>query len=93
MFRDLNARIRKWMGGDDPPEPDQAVLLTTVMTEMEAAIVRGKLEAFGIDAFARDAGISAAYAPGIGRWEVRVRHRDFIRAQQILQETGDDADR
>ena len=85
MFRSLNARIRHWLGGDDPPDPDEAIVLLEAGSAMEAEVARAKLDAFGIPAFIRNTTTIAAYGnTPFGAWEVMVRHRDYVRAQSVL---------
>ena len=92
MFRDLNARIRRWFGGDEPPEPDQAVLLAKVNSEMEAAIVRDKLEERGLSCAPVTSGskglhMYAALPGDKSADEVRDLAQEV--AQELTEEHGD----
>jgi len=66
----------------DPSEP---VVLTTVPSEAEAAMIVAKLDAHGIDAQIAGALTSAFRAEVPGRVSVMVRSSDLEAAQQAMQ--------
>ncbi len=76
------------------PADNEPVAVTDADGEMNAAILRGRLESSGIQAYARN--VSAfAYYPGtapFGRWEVCVRYADLGAARQVLGLASGDED-
>lgn len=68
------------------PDREPAVLLATVATEFEAALMVNALEARGIAARSAGALTAGFRAEAPGRVQVLVRERDLAEARDILKE-------
>ncbi len=72
----------RWMfvDSDEPPAPDDVVLLVEAETDTEAEVMRGKLEGFGIPVLVKNvASFTHVPAP-----ELHVQYRDVARARELL---------
>ena len=67
------------------------VTLTTFTYPHEAAVIKGRLQAEGIDCFIKDdltAQVNPLYSNAIGGVKLMVRANDFLKAAAILEESG-----
>ena len=67
------------------------VTVKTFTYPLEVAVIRGRLEAEGIECFAQDeltAQVNPFYSNAIGGVKLQVRERDLSHAIEILEEAG-----
>ena len=70
---------------------DKFVTVKTFTYPLEVAVIRGRLEAEGIECFAQDeltAQVNPFYSNAIGGVKLQVREQDLRKAIEILEETG-----
>ena len=67
---------------DDPPEPNQLVILGEPPGEMVAELWKSKLEAEGIESLVKNVSPLAAY--GFPSFEVLVHYKDLDPARRLL---------
>lgn len=70
-------------------DPNQPVILTSVSSEMEAAMIVASLNEMGVDAQVEGALTSAMRAEVPGEVHVLVRSSDLPRARGVLADRGD----
>jgi hypothetical protein len=81
-------RIGHPVESDEPDDPDEAVVVSSGLTEAQAEILRSKLEAMGIRAFVKGGSPIPQYGSLWNNAAVLVRRGDLAGAAEIL---GDDA--
>ena len=75
--------LRQVLGeDDDPPGPDQLVLLGDPPGEIVAQMWRSKLAAEGIEALVKNVSSLALY--GVPSFQVLVRYKDLDAAREVL---------
>lgn len=70
----------------DNPMDDRLITIATFHQPFEAHIVKGRLEAEGVECFVQDEAVAqmVLYAPAIGGAKLQVRESDAARAAEIL---------
>ena len=77
----------RWMfvDSDEPPAPDDLVLLVEPDNDMEAEVMRSKLDSFGIPALVKNTNALSYYrANWVPMLELHVRYRDVRQARELL---------